>query len=57
MLAIDLEKENKEIINRYRKLLRLAKPILKDGDAKIIKKAFYTSLQAHKDLIFIILLL
>jgi guanosine-3',5'-bis(diphosphate) 3'-pyrophosphohydrolase len=50
MLAIDLEKENKEIINRYRKLLRLAKPILKDGDAKIIKKAFYTALQAHKDM-------
>ncbi|HSZ26354.1 MAG TPA: RelA/SpoT family protein, partial [Cytophagaceae bacterium] len=50
MLAIDLEKENKEIINRYRKLLKLAKPVLKDGDAKIIKKAFYTSLQAHKDM-------
>ena len=50
MLEIDLEIENKEIINRYRKLLKLAKPVLKDGDAKIIKKAFYTSLQAHKDM-------
>ncbi len=50
MLIVDLEKENKEIINRYRKLLRIAKPVLKDGDAKIIKKAFYTSLQAHKDM-------
>ncbi len=50
MLAIDIEKENKEIINQYRKLLKFAKPILKDGDAKIIKKAFYVSLQAHKDM-------
>lgn len=50
MLAIDIEQENKEIINRYRKLLKLAKPVLKDGDAKIIKKAFYASLQAHKDM-------
>lgn len=50
MQVIDLEKENKEIVRRYRKLLRSAKPFLKDDDAKIIKKAFYTSLQAHKDM-------
>ena len=50
MLEIDIEKENKEILNRYRKLLRLAKPILKDNDAKIIKKAFNTSAEAHKDM-------
>ncbi|MCU0430343.1 MAG: RelA/SpoT family protein [Cytophagaceae bacterium] len=50
MQAIDLEKENKEIVNRYRKLLKHAKPILKDGDAKIIKKAFSMALQAHKDM-------
>ena len=43
----DLESERKEIIRRYRRLLRKAKPILKDGDAKIIKKAFYTSMEAH----------
>ncbi len=43
----DLESEKKEIIRRYRRLLRKAKPILKDGDAKIIKKAFYTSMEAH----------
>ena len=47
---VDTEKENKEIIRRYRKLLRVAKPFLKDDDAKIIKKAFYTSLRAHKDM-------
>ncbi|MEQ8628452.1 bifunctional (p)ppGpp synthetase/guanosine-3',5'-bis(diphosphate) 3'-pyrophosphohydrolase [Ekhidna sp.] len=43
----DLESEKKEIIRRYRRLLRKAKPILKDGDAKIIKKAFNTSMEAH----------
>lgn len=50
MIAIDLEEEKKEILRRYRKLLRHAKPILKDGDAKIIKKAFSTSLEAHKEM-------
>jgi len=50
MQAVDLEKENKEIISRYRKLLKVAKPLLKDDDAKIIRKAFNASLQAHKDM-------
>lgn len=43
----DLEEEKKEIIRRYRRLLRKAKPILKEGDAKLIKKAFNTSMEAH----------
>jgi guanosine-3',5'-bis(diphosphate) 3'-pyrophosphohydrolase len=50
METVDTEKENKEIISRYRRLLKFAKPLLKDDDAKIIKKAFYTSSQAHKDM-------
>ena len=50
MVEIDIEKENKEILNRYRKLLHVAKPFLKDNDAKIIKKAFNTSAEAHKDM-------
>jgi guanosine-3',5'-bis(diphosphate) 3'-pyrophosphohydrolase len=50
MDTVDLEKENKEIVNRYRKLLKHAKPFLKEDDAKIIRKAFNTSLQAHKDM-------
>lgn len=50
MIAVDLEEEKKEIIRRYRRLLRKAKPVLKDGDAKIIKKAFYTSVEAHKEM-------
>ncbi|MEY5047082.1 MAG: hypothetical protein RLZZ175_441 [Bacteroidota bacterium] len=50
MQGIDIEAENKEILTRYRKLLRLAKPFLKDNDAKIIKKAFNASAEAHKDM-------
>ena len=49
-MVIDIELEKKEIISRYRKLLRKAKPILKDGDARLIKKAFTISLEAHKDM-------
>jgi GTP pyrophosphokinase len=50
MVTIDLEVERKEILSRYRRLLRKAKPFLKDGDAKIIKKAFNISAQAHQDM-------
>lgn len=49
-MVIDTELEKKEIINRYRRLLRKAKPILKDGDARLIKKAFTLALDAHKDM-------
>lgn len=31
-------------------MLRYAKPFLKDGDAKLIKRAFNTSMEAHKDM-------
>ena len=50
MIKIDLEEERKEILKRYRRLLRMAKPLLKSGDAKIIKKAFNISSEAHKDM-------
>ncbi len=49
-MVIDIEQDKKEIISRYRKLLRKAKPILKDKDARLIKKAFTMSLEAHKDM-------
>ncbi|MCE7065353.1 bifunctional (p)ppGpp synthetase/guanosine-3',5'-bis(diphosphate) 3'-pyrophosphohydrolase [Dyadobacter sp. CY326] len=49
-LTIDLEQERKDILKKYRRLLRTAKPFLKDNDAKLIKKAFYTSVDAHKDM-------
>ena len=50
MIDLDIESEKTEILRRYRKLLRHAKPVLHNGDAKIIKKAFNTSLEAHKDM-------
>ncbi len=50
MITVDIEEERKEIIRRYRRLLRRAKPFLKDNDAKLIKKAFNTSLEAHKEM-------
>lgn len=50
MQAVDIEEEKREIVRRYRRLFKLAKPVLKDGDAKLIKKAFNTSMNAHKDM-------
>ncbi len=46
----DIEEEKREIVSRYRRLLKAAKPVLKDGDAKLIKKAFNISMDAHKDM-------
>ena len=48
--VIDLNLERQEILKRYRRLLRSAKPYLKENDAKLIKKAFNTSAEAHKDM-------
>lgn len=50
ILEVDLEEERKEILRRYKRLLRYAKPILKPGDSEIIKKAFTISAEAHKDM-------
>lgn len=50
MMEIDLELERKEILKRYRHLLKSAKPLLKDKDAKLIKKAFTMAADAHKDM-------
>jgi GTP pyrophosphokinase len=50
MTEFEIEQEKKEIIRRYRKLLRHAKPILKDDDAKVIKRAFNMSQEAHKNM-------
>ncbi|PLK45450.1 bifunctional (p)ppGpp synthetase/guanosine-3',5'-bis(diphosphate) 3'-pyrophosphohydrolase [Emticicia sp. TH156] len=47
---INLEKERAEILTKYRRLLRAAKPTLKGDDAKQIKKAFTISMEAHKDM-------
>lgn len=50
MINVDIEEERKEILRRYRKLLKTVKPLLKSGDAKFIKKAFNVSNEAHKDM-------
>jgi GTP diphosphokinase / guanosine-3',5'-bis(diphosphate) 3'-diphosphatase len=49
-VVVDVAEEKKEIIARYRRLLRKAKSVLKEGDAKLIKKAFTLALEAHKDM-------
>ncbi|MFN5168039.1 MAG: HD domain-containing protein, partial [Cyclobacteriaceae bacterium] len=49
-MVVDAVEEKREIINRYRRLLRKAKPVLKDGDARLIKKAFTLALEAHKNM-------
>ena len=48
--VIDLHAERQEILRQYRRLLRTAKPYLHGNDAKLIKKAFNQSLEAHKDM-------
>ena len=48
MLQTQLEEEKKEVLRKYRMLLRHAKPVLKDNDQAIIKKAFNTAMKAHQ---------
>ncbi|SHN34411.1 GTP pyrophosphokinase [Cyclobacterium lianum] len=50
MIKVDIEEERKEILKRYRRLLKVAKPLLKSGDAKLIKKAFNVASEAHKEM-------
>ena len=42
--------ERKELLNRYRKLLRTCRPHLEKGDEKRIRAAFELSLEAHKNM-------
>jgi guanosine-3',5'-bis(diphosphate) 3'-pyrophosphohydrolase len=46
----DSVEEKREIIIRYRRLLRKCKPVLKGDDAKQIRRAFTLALEAHKDM-------
>lgn len=48
--VIDLELERKEILKRYRDLLKACKRKLEKGDKEIIRKAFNVALEAHKDM-------
>jgi len=47
---IDLEKERKEILNRYKGLLRDCRESITKEDKKLIRKAFNLSVDAHKDM-------
>lgn len=49
-LEIDLEQEKKEILSRYRGLLRVIKNAKSAQDKKDIRKAFDVALEAHKDM-------
>lgn len=50
MQAIDLEQEKKEILKRYRTLLKACRRTLEKGDKKLIRQAFEMSVDAHKDM-------
>ncbi len=50
MREIDPELEKKEILNRYRDLLKVCKPRTSNADKQIIRKAFNLALEAHKDM-------
>ncbi|MFZ9588803.1 MAG: RelA/SpoT family protein [Chitinophagaceae bacterium] len=42
------EQEKKEIVRRYRALLRALKPKLKTGDKELVRRAFELAVNAHK---------
>ena len=48
--VIDLEQERKEILKRYRGLLKACKRRMEKGDKTLIRKAFNVALEAHKDM-------
>lgn len=49
MHQIDTEAEKKEILRRYRDLLKAYKP-KSPGDRKLVRKAFNMAVEAHKDM-------
>ncbi len=48
--VMDPETENKEILKRYRSLLRSCRHNIDKADRKMIRLAFNTALEAHKDM-------
>ncbi|MGZ3900509.1 MAG: RelA/SpoT family protein [Bacteroidia bacterium] len=49
-MQIDLEAERKEILNRYKLLMKACKRRLEKGDKEIIRKAFEVAVEAHKEM-------
>jgi GTP pyrophosphokinase len=50
MEQVALEKENKEIVNRYKALLRSCSGRLSNKDKALIRKAFNLAVEAHSDM-------
>ena len=48
--VLDEEQEKKEIVRKYRLLLRTLKSRLKKGDKELIRRAFEMAADAHKDM-------
>ena len=49
MTEAAIEKENKQIARQYKELLRISYQTLSEDDKKLIRKAFDTAVDAHKD--------
>jgi len=49
MTEAAIEKENKQIARQYKELLRISYQTLNNDDKKLIRKAFDTAVDAHKD--------
>ena len=49
-MKIDLEAERKEILNRYKILIKACKRRLEKGDKETIRKAFEVAVEAHKEM-------
>ncbi len=49
MNKFDLEEENKEIVRRYKSLLRSCNKDINRTDKRLIRKAFNIAVEAHKD--------
>lgn len=47
---IDIEAENREIVKRYRQLLKVSKWSREKGDLKQIREAFDLAMEAHRDM-------
>lgn len=50
MNNIQADQERQEILDRYKNLLKSCKPNTSDEEKKLIRKAFYMAVEAHKDM-------
>ncbi len=49
-MQIDLEAERKEILNRYKALIKACKRTLEKGDKEMVRKAFEVAVESHKEM-------